>query len=387
MTSDAPGPNQPGSGQPPEREPEAPAAGEWPAELVPPPAAPADPAAPAGRHPAPAGTCGPGTCGSGTAPAAPEAVPSAGASSGTWGATPSSGTWGAAPSPQAPSEPAPAAPPVAQAPASQPGQWGAAATPPPSGPGWGTPPATAPGQPGDQWGAPPAQPGGWAPAPGAPGGPPPGGWAPAPAQSSGNGCLKACLIVGAIVVVVVIVGFVALGALFGQFATDMGIDNEGNFKNCELISQGDVQSLLGSDAQATPMGGLVDNTIGQLLDRRVLPDAPDCWLVSGVSSSVTGRIAQQDGNASSTFASARQAAEAGGYFAGDVSFGDEAFCTGMTEVGSFGILVRRGDSLAYVSLVDAAAMDAQNFDVSPDGQLVSPQSCDLAGRIAEAVLR
>jgi hypothetical protein len=58
----------------------------------------------------------------------------------------------------------------------------------------------------------------------------------------------------------------------------------------------------------------------------------------------------------------------------------------MTEVGSFGILVRRGDSLAYVSLLDADAMEAQDFDVGPDGQLVSPQICDLAGRLAEATL-
>lgn len=192
---------------------------------------------------------------------------------------------------------------------------------------------------------------------------------------------------GGILVVVAIVGFLALGALVGQFASDMGIDSSGNLKTCELISESDVEGILGSDAQATPMGGLVDNTIGQLLDKRVLPDAPDCWLISGTGSSVTGRIAQQDGNASGTFSDARQTAEAGGYFAGDVSVGDEAFCTGMTEVGSFGILVRQGDSLAYVSLLDADAMEAQNFEIGPDGQLISPQTCDLAGRLAEATLR
>ncbi len=192
---------------------------------------------------------------------------------------------------------------------------------------------------------------------------------------------------GAILVVVAIIGFLALGAFFKQFVSDMGIDSNGNLRTCELISQGDVESILGSDAQATPLGGFVDNTIGQLLDNRILPNAPDCWLISGSSSSVTGRLAQQDGNASSTFADAKRQAQAGGYFADDVSFGDEAFCTAMTDVGSFGILVRRGDSLAYVSLLDAAAMEAQNFDIGPDGQLVSPQTCDLAGRIAEAVLR
>jgi hypothetical protein len=192
--------------------------------------------------------------------------------------------------------------------------------------------------------------------------------------------------VGGILVVVAIVGFLALGALVSQFASDMGIDGEGNLKTCELIAAGDVESILGPDAQATPMGGLVDNTIGRALDQRILPDAPDCWLISGMGSNVTGRIAQQDGNASGTFASSRQAAEAGGYFAGDASFGDEAFCTAMTEVGSFGILVRRGDSLAYVSLLDADMMEAQNFEVGPDGQLVSAQTCDLAGRIAEATL-
>jgi hypothetical protein len=386
MTSDAPGPDQPGSGAHPEPGPGAPDAGEWPAELVPPQAAPArDPDEPAPAAPAPAAPV--------PDQAAPASAPSAGSASGTWGTTPTSGTWGTPPASPPPasqppaSSPAPAAPPVPQATPSQPGQWGAAATPPPAGAGWGAPPAPTSGQPGDQWGAPPSQPGGWAPTPGVPGGPPSGGWAPAPAQSSSNGCLKACLIVGAILVVVAIVGFVALGALVGQFASDMGIDSQGNLKTCELIAQGDVERILGSDAQATPMGGLVDNTIGRVLDQRILPNAPDCWLISGTGSNVTGRIAQQDGNASGTFASARQAAEAGGYFAGDVTFGDEAFCTGMTDVGSFGILVRRGDSLAYVSLLDADVMEAQSFEIGPDGQLVSPQTCDLAGQLAEATLK
>ena len=66
-----------------------------------------------------------------------------------------------------------------------------------------------------------------------------------------------------------------------------------------------------------------------------------------------------------TYQRARQEAEAGGYFAGEASgVGDEAFCTGMSEAGSFGILVRAGGNLAYVSLLDPAAMEERR---PPDG--------------------
>jgi hypothetical protein len=193
--------------------------------------------------------------------------------------------------------------------------------------------------------------------------------------------------VGGILVVLGIIGVVALGAFANQFVSDMGLNEDGTFSECELISAGELQAILGSDAIATPLGGLVDSTMGQLLDKRVLGDAPDCWLISDEASSVTGRLARQDGNAAAAYAAALQLARDGGYYAGDLSAGDEAFCTGMSEVGSFGALVRRGDSVAYVALIDAEAMQASDFEIGDDGVISSGRVCALAGELAEASLR
>ena len=360
MTSDAPGPGTPGPGGPPDDVTEAVPSGSWPAELVPPPA-------PAEALQAP--------------------VPPA--------QDPTAGTWGAPPQPAPAAPAAPAAPqwdaqPAAPAPAAQPQPWGAA-TPPPAGGGWGAAPAPGqpPAQPGGQWGAPPpAQPAGWAPGPGAPGGPPPGAWNPQPAKSS-NGCLKACLIVGAILVVVGILGVIGISFLGMQIASDLGVNPDGSVKSCELITNDELSSVFGSPAQALPMGGFVDSTIGQLLDRRVLASAPDCWIVGQDETSTTGRMARQDGgDASGDFASAKQAAQGQGYFAGDLSgYGDEAFCTGMSEAGSFGALVRAGGSLAYVGLIDPEAMQGDGLVIDENGGVTSPVTCERAARIAVALLR
>ncbi|HYO44233.1 MAG TPA: hypothetical protein VES19_13630 [Candidatus Limnocylindrales bacterium] len=238
-----------------------------------------------------------------------------------------------------------------------------------------------PGQPG-QWGAPP-------PGAGYAGGPPPGAWAPAPAKGS-NGCLKACLIVGIILVVLGVIGAIGISILGAKFVEGIGVNPDGSLKSCELISDDELSGILGSGAEALPMGGIIDGTIGQLLDQRILKDAPDCWIVASDSSSsgMTGRLARQDGgDTSGDFARYRQAAQDGGYFAGEVpGYGDEAFCTSATEAVSFGILVRSGGRLAYVSLIDATSMQGGDFEVGPNGEMISPDTCAKAGEIAKAML-
>ena len=111
--------------------------------------------------------------------------------------------------------------------------------------------------------------------------------------------------------------------------------------------------------------------------------------MSTSATSATGRLARQDGgDASGDFQLARQAAESGGYFAGDASgVGDEAFCTGMSEAGSFGILVRAGGNLAYVSLFDPTAMEDNARQTDANGVIVSPETCARAGAVALAMLR
>jgi len=59
----------------------------------------------------------------------------------------------------------------------------------------------------------------------------------------------------------------------------------------------------------------------------------------------------------------------------------------MSETGSFGILVRLGGNLAYVSLFDPAAMESRDFQTDANGVLVSPEACAQAGEVARAMLR
>ena len=425
----------------PDPEPPAPAAPPAPAPDLPPvPAAPAAPAspgtwgstpspgtwgtpdaapspAPVPQEPAPAPAWGAPVApqSPSPAPAAPDQAPSpawgataAPAPAPAWGATaaPAPAPQAPAPAPQAPAPtgwgttpaPAPAPFPVAPAPApaAQPQTWGAA-TPPPAD-GWGAPPpgGQPPAQPGGapgQWGAPPAQ-AGWSGGPGGPGAPggAPGTWAPQPAKS-GNGCLKACLVVAVILVVLGILAAIAISIFSAKLIEGIGVNPDGSIKTCDLITAQELQAQLGADAQALPMGGIVDATIGQLLDQRILKDKPDCWIVgsgdttTAKQTGTTGRLALQDGgDTSGDYNRYRQAAQDGGYFAGDVSgYGDQAFCTAASEAGSFGILVRSGGKLAYVSLIDPTAL-AGSVQTGANGVLTSPETCAHAGEIAKAML-
>jgi hypothetical protein len=241
---------------------------------------------------------------------------------------------------------------------------------------------------GGQFGTPPPQqPGAWAPPPGTAGTPggPPVGWQPAPAKSS-NGCLKACLIVGIILVVLAVIFFIALTILGMRFASDMGINADGSMQECSFVSNAELAEALGGEPVGMPLGGFVDATIGQLLDKRLLAEAEDCWLVDESSSSggYTGRLAFQEGG---SFDAERATAEAGAFFATDIpGYGDQAFCTGIADTGSTGALVRQGGRLAYVSLI---AGDVAGFDFAdaPNGVLYSPATCEQAAAIAVQVLR
>jgi hypothetical protein len=196
--------------------------------------------------------------------------------------------------------------------------------------------------------------------------------------------------VGIILVVLGIVAAIGISILGAKMIEGIGVNPDGSLKSCELISADELKAIAGQDAEAMPMGGIIDGTIGQLLDQRILKDAPDCWIVASDSSQsgTTGRLARQDGgDTSGDFARYKQAATDGGYFAGDVSgYGDEAFCTAGTEAASFGILVRSGGRLAYVSLIDATGLQSGDFEVGPNGEMTSPSTCAKAGEIAKVML-
>ncbi len=338
MSSEPPKPGAiPGWGQP---------ADPSPTEPVPQPDAPA---------PAPAAPAAPAQTGWGQAAAPEPAAPAAPAQTG-WGQPPEG-----APPPSTPPAPEPPAAPPPQAPAPQaPVQQ----APPP---GWGAAPA--------------AVPPGQVPAGGAT---PP--WNPAPAKSSGNGCLKACLIVGAILVVLFFIAVAGIVFLGNQIIKSVPVDEQGNLQDCPFVSNEQLSSVLGAGTKAVPLTGFFDATIGIILDKRVLPDDEDCWITSDGATG-TGRIARYQGSdAAARFQAEKQAAqptsedqgngltlETAGYFAGDVSgVGDEAFCTDFSTGLMEGVLVRKGDTLVYVSL--------------QGGTDSAESTCEQAQQVAQAIL-
>jgi hypothetical protein len=324
--------------------------------------------------------------GAGPDQAAPDAPPS-----GPSPASPAPPAW-TTPPPAAPSGSAPQQPPAQSATG-----WGAAPAQqtPPAGP-WGAPPPAAP----PSWtaGPPPAAPPpGWSTAPGqspqgqppAPGATPPAGWAPPPQASSGNGCLRACLIAAIVGIVVVAIGFVALFAAGASFLSGFGLTSSGTLRACPIISTADLQTVLGGDVQASELTGLADATLGRALDRRVLEGAPNCWVgTSGESASAFGRIAKSSGSdAAAVYDAARTSAQDGGYFVADLpGVGDQAFCTGWSQYPATGALVRRGSDLVYVSFIQARGMGS-DVVTSDNGVSYSPTSCQDAARIAELALK
>jgi hypothetical protein len=113
--------------------------------------------------------------------------------------------------------------------------------------------------------------------------------------------------------------------------------------------------------------GFADGTMGAILDKRLLPDATDCWILGD---GTTGRIAVIDADAETVFRNSRAEAEAS-FLERDVELGDEAFCTTIDQQGSGGVLVRFGQRVVYVSLV------AQSFD--------DTSVCDTAQVIARTL--
>lgn len=228
-------------------------------------------------------------------------------------------------------------------------------------------------------------------APGVPGGAgAPPNWNPAPVQQSGmNGCLKACLIVGVLLVILFFVGVAAIAIIGNQIIKSVPTDANGNLAPCAIVTDDELSSVLGRGTQAIPLEGIFDTLLGLVLDKRVIPDAEDCFISADRGDTGTGRIARYVGSdAAARFQQERQNAqptsedrgngltvENEGYFDGDVSgVGDEAFCTGNSDAFMSGVLVRQGDTLVYVSLLGA-------------GSSSSDTPCELAQKVAKVILQ
>jgi hypothetical protein len=240
-----------------------------------------------------------------------------------------------------PPPPAPAGAPAGEPPPPPP-----ASPPVTPAPGWGPEPGTPTGPQG--WVSPTEVPSAWgAASPSAQ-----VGWDRPP--SGNNGCLRACLIVGGILVAAVIVGGIALSIFVGQIIEQVQENPDAVFGGeCQLVSAFEVGDALGQDVEVLALEGLADGTMGAILDKRLLPDATDCWILGD---GTTGRIAVVDSDAETVFRNSRADAEAS-FLYGDVDgIGDEAFCTTISQQGSGGVMVRFGERVVYVSLV------AESFD-------------------------
>ena len=113
------------------------------------------------------------------------------------------------------------------------------------------------------------------------------GWDRPPSGS--NGCLKACLIVGGILVVVVIIGAIALSIFVGRIVEQVQENPDAVFGGeCQLVSSFEVSDALGADVEVLALEGFADGTMGAILDKRLLPDATDCWILGD---GTAGRIA------------------------------------------------------------------------------------------------
>jgi hypothetical protein len=216
----------------------------------------------------------------------------------------------------------------------------------------------------------------------------PPNWNPQPAQSGSNGCLKACLIIGALLAVLFVVAIIAITIIGSKLVESVPLDPQGNIAPCSFISNEELSTVLGRGSEAIPLEGLFDSLLGLVLDKRVIPDAEDCFISADDGTTGTGRLARYVGSdAAARFAQEKQDAQPvsedrgnglvvtnDGYFGGDVSgLGDEAFCTGYSDAFMSGVLVRRGDTLVYVSLL------------SGDGG-GSGSSCEQAQEVARLIL-
>jgi hypothetical protein len=230
------------------------------------------------------------------------------------------------------------------------------------------------------------------------------GGAPPPAatKSGMSGCVKALIIVGVLLIVLIIAVVFAFEALFRNFVGS-DLEGDGSLAECQLLPDDEARAVLGGSADAIELSGFFDASIGFIIDKRVLADAPDCWVTEG-SAAYIARVARYDGtDAATVFAAEREAAQAvtddqggginviqSGYDAGDApGIGDEAFCTGISGGAIMaGVVVRQGGTVVYVSVGPPNEGDTSVPDMQPldDGTVAAPGLCALAQDLAREVL-
>jgi hypothetical protein len=226
------------------------------------------------------------------------------------------------------------------------------------------------------------------------GAPPPAAYgAPVATKSGMPGWVKALLILGGILVLLVGGCTVAVGLFANKVSNDIS-------KGCSFLSSADATKAFGAEVNTLQIGGIT-KLANAALDTRVLHDAPSCMVTpTGKDKVGLSRIAKLDsGDAKATFAKELTNAKgvetdkgngltvtSDSYLSEEkVALGDEAFCTTAVLTGSSGVLVRKGNTLVYVSV---GATEAQSGNVSDTGLGgIESDNCAAAQKVAKAVLK
>lgn len=230
-------------------------------------------------------------------------------------------------------------------------------------------------------------------------GPPPAVPLPAPVRS---GVPKGLIVAGVVVLVVVVLGFAAMsfvGSLMGD-RLENAVGGE-----CTLVAKDEVDAAMGGEFDLIQLGGLT-KIATPALDSRVLADGTTCWATETAAAEDATRLVRiarfEGADAQARFQQERTLAQGvkqdqgGGltvesqpYFNKDVTFGDEAFCTTTDFIGSSGVLVRRGNTLIYVSLTSGGIPQLDpSVGTDPNGPIKFADDdahCDLAQKIAAKV--
>ena len=192
-------------------------------------------------------------------------------------------------------------------------------------------------------------------------------------RTGGKGCLRACLVVGAIGVGVLVIGIVALIVLGGRLAEEIAENPDAVLgAPCQIASSIEVAEAVGQPVELFELEGVMGGMMDALLDKRLLAEAPDCYGIG--DDGFLARIAVLDDGGAASFAEARALAQDTFLLSEEVDIGDEAFCTTISDAGSSGVLVRFDDRVVYVSLIERSA-----FDPEP--------ACGLAKEVARTLAR
>ncbi len=184
-----------------------------------------------------------------------------------------------------------------------------------------------------------------------------------------------------------VMGIIIAVVFFGSKVAK-NVEDAATSKPCGFVTDAQASAVLGSGTEAVQLTGFY-SLLEPATDTRVLADADTCIVVnSGDNSTSLARMARYQGSdVSAKFASEKAVAdgtsedrgnglsvETESYISDEpVTVGDEGFCTTPTFTGSSGVLVRKGNTLVYVSLGTGASSTGTD-------------TCAQAQQLAEKIL-